>query len=441
VQTTVPKLIPSDMDRMLNITLQTESGGQRYGKDGQLLTSSAGAKGEMQVMDGTNKDPGFGVKPAKDNSPEERARVGRDYLAAMVTRYSGDPSKAWAAYNAGPGAVDDAMMRAKASRTPGADWLTFMPNETQAYVAKNVKALQSGGGTPAVPTLMDVHAQVRDQLGPDAKPQVVQAAIQEATRRWEDISKAKTARDDQNVAEAQRLLIANGGRMDALPPSLRTAVPPGKYDDLMGFAEKLSKGVPVQTNMAIYQRLSDPQTLAALTDGEFFRLKVELSESDFKHFATEREKLKTGPKANDPGQLDSSTIKSTLDNRLNQMRIDTTPKDGSDDAGRVGAIRAFVNASIANAQLSTGKKLNDVEIAQHIDGLFAKSLAFKHTVLGFKADDVKNQMLAMRLADIPGDTVDSLKADFASQGIPSPTEGQILGAYWTLKTLPRIKKP
>ena len=36
----------------------------------------------MQVMDATNRDPGFGVLPAQDDSPEERARVGRDYLQA-----------------------------------------------------------------------------------------------------------------------------------------------------------------------------------------------------------------------------------------------------------------------------------------------------------------------------------------------------------------------
>jgi hypothetical protein len=105
-----------------------ESGGQRYGKDGQLLTSPKGAQGEMQVMPGTARDPGFGVAPARDDSPEELARVGRDYLAAMQQRYAGDTDKALAAYNAGPGAVDKAMAE------HGADWLKHMPKETREYV-------------------------------------------------------------------------------------------------------------------------------------------------------------------------------------------------------------------------------------------------------------------------------------------------------------------
>lgn len=123
------------------VVQQMESGGQRFGKDGQLLTSPKGAKGEMQVMDATNLDPGFGVRPAADNSPGERARVGRDYLDAMLKRYGGDEAQAMAAYNAGPGALDKALARAKKE---GGDWMRFLPEETQSYVAKGTAALRDG---------------------------------------------------------------------------------------------------------------------------------------------------------------------------------------------------------------------------------------------------------------------------------------------------------
>lgn len=115
------------------VVLGIESNGQRYAKDGSVLTSPKGAKGEMQVMDGTNLDPGFGVRPAADNSLAERARVGSDYLDAMLKRY-GSEDKAMAAYNAGPGAVDAALKK-------GGDWLTHLPAETQAYVTKGMKRL------------------------------------------------------------------------------------------------------------------------------------------------------------------------------------------------------------------------------------------------------------------------------------------------------------
>ena len=106
-----------------------ESGGRRFGADGQVLTSPKGAQGEMQVMPATARDPGFGVAPAKDGSAEELARVGRDYIAALEQKY-GDADKALAAYNAGPGAVDAAIAK------HGDDWLAHLPDETQKYVSK-----------------------------------------------------------------------------------------------------------------------------------------------------------------------------------------------------------------------------------------------------------------------------------------------------------------
>jgi hypothetical protein len=119
------------------VVLGIESNGQRYAKDGSVLTSPKGAKGEMQVMDGTNLDPGFGVRPAADNSLAERARVGSDYLDAMLKRY-GSEDKAMAAYNAGPGALDKALARAAKE---GGDYLRFLPEETRNYVTKGMKKL------------------------------------------------------------------------------------------------------------------------------------------------------------------------------------------------------------------------------------------------------------------------------------------------------------
>lgn len=90
--------------------------------------------GRMQVMPGTARDPGFGIRPARDNSPAELARVGREYRAAMQRRYGGDLGKMWAAYNAGPGALDRAL-------ASGGNWLGRLPRETQDYVARNLAAL------------------------------------------------------------------------------------------------------------------------------------------------------------------------------------------------------------------------------------------------------------------------------------------------------------
>lgn len=107
---------------------QAESRGKRYKDDGKTLTTSPkGALGEMQVMPKTILDPGFGVAPAKDKSPDEIARVGVDYLQAMKQKY-GDTEKALIAYNWGPGSTDKWI-------AAGAD-PKKLPAETRTYVER-----------------------------------------------------------------------------------------------------------------------------------------------------------------------------------------------------------------------------------------------------------------------------------------------------------------
>lgn len=113
------------LDRLRAQIMAKESGGRRYDKEGNLLTSSKGAKGEMQVMPYTSRDPGFGIRPARDGSPEELRRVGDEYAAAMYNRY-GDPKLAMIAYNMGPGATDKWL-------ASGAD-VRRLPKETQGYI-------------------------------------------------------------------------------------------------------------------------------------------------------------------------------------------------------------------------------------------------------------------------------------------------------------------
>jgi hypothetical protein len=119
-------------ERLLKHILHKESRGQRYDKEGNLLTSNKGAMGEMQVMPGTSRDPGFGITPARGNNPDELRRVGDEYARAMLSRYQ-DPKLAAIAYNWGPGNTDKWL-------SAGAD-MSKLPKETRGYI----QGLAGGG--------------------------------------------------------------------------------------------------------------------------------------------------------------------------------------------------------------------------------------------------------------------------------------------------------
>ena len=107
-----------DFDAVLALSTEAmiwhESRGNPYAV-GPVVTSgmNAGdrALGDAQVMPLTLGDPGYGVEPAKNYSPKELSRVGRDYWRAMLMGSAGHKSLPWAqgdveaaavAYNAGP---------------------------------------------------------------------------------------------------------------------------------------------------------------------------------------------------------------------------------------------------------------------------------------------------------------------------------------------------
>ena len=115
---------------------------KRYGLDPLLIesmisqesagrpdaVSSKGAKGLMQLMDETAEE--MGVKNPFD--PEENILGGARYLRRLVDRWDGDLTKALAAYNAGPSAVE------KHGGVP-----PFA--ETQAYVQRILERVRSTG--------------------------------------------------------------------------------------------------------------------------------------------------------------------------------------------------------------------------------------------------------------------------------------------------------
>jgi soluble lytic murein transglycosylase len=426
-----PRYVTSDADRAFNIALGTESGYRHFDSSGQPMTSSKGAIGIAQVMPATAPEAASmaGLPWDEDrykNDPAYNEALGKAYFQKQLQSFGGNLPQAYAAYNAGPGATKEAIDKANKE---GGVWLAYLPKETQDYVAKNMAAYNSGGGQYEKPSLNQVLKQVETVVGTD-NPQRLKLAKEEATRQFEAMAKEVKQRDDEAVAAAMRTLSANGGRFSELPPVIRTALPPDKVSAVMAFGQRIAKGDDM-TSPALYQKLASEQNyLKGLSDAEFYQLRSQLSESDFKKFADERAGLLSGKVITSANDVNGTAINNVLNDRLRTMDMDPTPKDGSADAGRVGVMRKFVRESVLNAQQALGRKMNDAEVEKHIDGLFAKSVSLQGW---FSSSNVR--MLGMSASDIPGDIKDKLRSDFKALGLDSPTDADLLGAYWQVSAL------
>jgi hypothetical protein len=164
---------------LFDAVVQAESRGKRYDSKGKLLegpkTKYGTAKGEAQVLDTTNMDPGFGVTPAKNNSPDERARVGKDYLNAMLIKYDGNKERALMAYNWGPGNTDRWLSGGQ--KAP-------IPKETQNYVATimgSLGATQQAKAPTAPPMPMQAAGAAASSNPKAPAPRVLSQAAPTAT--------------------------------------------------------------------------------------------------------------------------------------------------------------------------------------------------------------------------------------------------------------------
>jgi hypothetical protein len=193
---------PDDLVKRLQAQIMAkESGGRRYDKEGNLLTSSKGALGEMQVMPYTSKDPGFGIKPARSNDPNELRRVGDEYAAAMYNRYK-DPKLAMIAYNMGPGATDKWL-------AAGAD-PRKLPKETQGYI----RGVSLAGGGPVKhfvlgDLVMDDYGSSR---GSDPRTQATFDEYNRTAAELEEENKKEKNKAKPLSKEAQRALAEKAAR-------------------------------------------------------------------------------------------------------------------------------------------------------------------------------------------------------------------------------------
>ncbi len=211
-------------ERWVREVMHQESGGQEF-QNGQLIISSAGAMGLMQVMPQTYDElRGRYALGPDPYDPHDNIMAGVAYIREMYNVY-GYPGFL-AAYNAGPVRLDDYLTHNRP-----------LPDETRRYVARIGHAIQ--GTYPMVASAADTTALYRLPLdippGP-RYPKTRQAPVAIASNR----SQTSYAR----VAVAQATL-PEPPRPVAAPPVMVAANAPSKH----GFhliSQAVAEPIPVQ---------------------------------------------------------------------------------------------------------------------------------------------------------------------------------------------------
>ena len=375
----------NEFDRFANITFQSESGGKHFAADGRPVTSNKGAVGIGQMLPGTAeewaKKAGLPWRPdvfsrGKSGDAATDAETVGYHKALSVTglngllqQYHGDTSLAWAAYNAGPGAVKAASDKAVKE---GGYWLDYMPAETQAYVKKNLTALAAGEGGNQAPTLVDLQAQAVKRLGPAASPNAIKLAAAHVADQFEAQQKAVKQRSDEAVAEAYRQVLG-GTKFADLPLEVRSnlaAFAPDKADSVKAFGEKLAKQPDFETTpkgWETYYKLMSNR--GALREANLMVFRPELGDAEFKQLV-ERQNTRAAPGTKTTAVHAAADI---LNQYMREAGVDPLPADGkAEEAIKVGKIWSAFDQRVAEFEQQAGRKASTQDLEQIAGRMFTQ---------------------------------------------------------------------
>lgn len=219
--------------------------------------SPVGASGLRQIMPDTARqiarelgDPNFpykgsdaAVKAYLKANWQQNQRYGDHYLNQQLARYGGDLGLALAAYNAGPGRVDEFLQTGRP-----------LPQETRDYVEKITKAYAKNvKGAPAYTAFLEPEDRLR--LAGGAETNIAQSIAQQEKARREAEQQQRAALDqlrgdiELNIenglgteAEIMNSPLDNGAKADLLH-SLRTKK--ADVDNMTNALGLMAQGLPV----------------------------------------------------------------------------------------------------------------------------------------------------------------------------------------------------
>ena len=443
-----------------DITAQTESGNRDFDANGNVVTSPVGARFAMQVMPATARDPGFGLRPANPDDPQDMNRLGREYRAVMEERYGGDLSKMWAAYNAGPGRTDQAIA------AHGDNWLAHMPAETRDYVRKNISALERAGGNVSRAGIDAAGMNDDPRLNSRAMRQVVDDYIADNPQLSERRRNALYAEADRMVSVARADRAQAEGDADRRLQDWLTEnmADPNSLTSIDQIPAAILSGTSVSAQAAINSRIQTTQTriqaerdaekaaeLAQLEQQAIFELytmtDAELAQVDMRQYAGRIGLDKLGPWVDRQQRAAGGDGDFVNGDRISR-RIDQYGKDfgasrdleaSADERTAWIGLRGYVEQRIAgraNNDVSDEELrsiiiagMQEVEIPNEPTGNFwADTLSMLASRDAFPRAQLPEGAEAY-IENLPPDLVDDIRFNLQQRGIEDPSNTMIWTTY------------
>ena len=425
-----------------------ESGGN------QAAVSAVGAVGVAQIMPSTGpiaaQYAGVPFDPDRlKNDAAYNRQLGQAYLQAQVTTFGAMPL-ALAAYNAGPGRVDQWIQRYGDPRTGAIsmeDFVARIPfKETREYVQTIMGRVGGGGGSggqpasvpPATGTLEDQLARLRAVQDPELR-QRLEAGVRQ---RFND---RKVAEQEQELA-AQRAIYGTVNSMDPsgdwrklLPPDQRAYADQhnlsGALDEII---QRRRTGVPAATAPHVQLALSEvvrqaslgnPAAAAEIMNLRPYDPKLSWSDADRAMIAKVQVALRAGDGTTLAAAASDAEITGTIAQfrRQNLGIPDTALKGNGESAQQAASFEQAMRLWVSDFSAANGgRKPSYRELQAKADELTFATPTLIPRRVWWDSVEPRPAMQVTSIDQIPQQYRQQLRDSFKGE---TPTDEQLLERY------------
>jgi len=354
-----------DQGKVFSRMLIQESGNSHFDKDGNVITSPAGAKGIAQLMEPTAREvlKEMGQDPDMwQRGPQNRA-AGEYYFNKLAKKYNGNTTLAVMAYNAGPGAVDDFINGTNKTGKNSSGIKLGDPNKGEISSDGFIARFPFSETRKYAMNVLGINKADRGRIDEEYAKGVAATMEEETAKQYMSyVKNHNTAievkvKQDRNSVINDAMSYRDKGGISALPVTLKQ-----KAEDL-----------GIMRDIELYDGKTDPVTAAWLysldaktlseTDIEDPQIRLKLSPEDYDKWTDKKSKLST----NENAYLEIR--RKSLVNEAFERREISYKKDG--DAKKVIRSNELIDIQIdAYTKMNGGRYPNEAELTRIIDNVF-----------------------------------------------------------------------